>query len=513
MLDSTRPCNSKNRKANRYTKEELISMASKLPSPPKHIRKMTIDSLCALFSNAHSKKSSPISGCRVDHSRPCQAKSRKPNRYTKKELSELWKTQCSALSNAKPKTINEYCNQIRKIEGKGDKRTQPDSKLEPMNNVENKARLKIASFLEKLKLKKNQNKKTILTPHLRLNYNILNVSLPEIYKIPKRVSPKLLNLIKQIETNNISSGSIVLELDSGCGSEIPPLQNMDQLTALFNRNLTLSVFQKKYDAFVESQTAYIKSLSWIQQLIILGYTYGGDQMLNNLILEDSCDPWHVIPDDFDVSVDEPYCRYLSRYVYPLAIFLHLDVQASPDVSSFLKIYDWFVDYFNELLTELYKKIKGKKFHQNYATIFHFFVEHRNNFPSIILENYILRFKDELENIIKKAPKTNFQFWVYRGITKRDYVVIGSQKKHVFQNHAFMSTSINLCRTLYFKEGSCCIQQILVPKGVCCLLISLFSSFPNEGEILFAPKSWMYPLSQDYVSSNGRIDTRKFLIAN
>lgn len=533
MLDPTRPCNSKNRKPNRYTKDELITMASKLPSPPKNLKKMTIDALCTLLHSAEkpdavvSKKKT--SGCRLDLSRPCQSKSRKPTRYTKPELTNLWKTQCSSLSGAKPTTIDSFCTEIRKIQSLEKKKagikiarflhkkrkSKPTFDAQPLDQLKDDARLKIAKFMKRVAMKKKASS-ALLNPSMFLNLRYFNVSLPEVMRIPKKVSKNLLDKIRQIETDNIFYGNKIIEMKAGCDrEEIPHPEDLsaDNPNLLINRNLSIPDFRVKYEEWEASQREYIKSLSWVQKLLILGYTYGGDKMLNNLILKDRCDSWDIIPDDFDVSTHEPYCMYLSRVIYPLAIFLHLDVQSTPDPVSFVESYEWMGDYIKELLMGFYPQIKNKTFHQNYEKIFKFFVEQRNRFPSVVLENYIRRFQTELENIIRKAPKTPFQFWVYRGISKKDYVVIGSEKRHVFQNNAFMSSSINICRTILFTDEACCVQQILVPKGVQCLLISLFSSFPDENEVLFAPKCWLYPLGKDYISLNGKMDTRKFLIAS
>lgn len=250
-------------------------------------------------------------------------------------------------------------------------------------------------------------------------------------------------------------------------------------------------------------------------MILFFYTYGGDNMVNNFLLGQEIDSRNYIPEKDLSDVDTPYVRFLSSKIYPLSLFLYKDLVGCPQIKDLLMRHGMIPADFKAKVELLWKKVKTKSFHQAYQTLYFFFVENREDFPSVILKNYTQEFTNTLINILHRVPKTNIQFWVFRGISKKDYVVIGNEKRYVFTNKPFMSTSLDLCQSAYFKNqiSSCCIQQILVPKGVSCLFISLLSSFRYEKEILFPPNSYLFPISDDYLATNVNIETRKFTIAN
>lgn len=561
MIDPERPCDSKNRKKNRYTKEELMRIAASLSHPPSNLNKMTMDSLCAFLKRVPktphkpTPTSPPLNKCALED-RPCDSKSRKPNRYKKTELVRLWESSCQYLSSAqkKPKTIDDYCRAISQISVKSpalvvakkktptptpvkkarikiarfiSKKLKERKTLEttPFKNIQEKARLKIVRFIEKnwKKMEKTPIEREV--PHYkRFDFSLLDVHLPRPKRIPKQVSNTLKKLIGKFEKNNLDVGYNPQTISASC-YEGPRFyiedQNLQEHArdpkALINRNLTIDNFEL-IEIWAENQAQYMESLSWEDKIIVFCYTYGGDRMVNSLLLNQDISSTKVIPPK-TTDNNSPYARFLTCAIYPLALFLFLEAKSFKTAETFSNAHGPIPEYFRQRLISLWNEIQGGNknttFSQTYERIFHFYVDNRDVFPIEILMDYIIAFKNRLEHIIKNAPKTNVQFWLYRGISKKDYVVVGHHKRFVFQNVPFMSTSLNICKSSRFKDkgSNCCIQQILVPKGVACLFISMISSFPDEEEIVFSPGSYLYPLTDDFIATNIDVDTRKFLIAN
>lgn len=412
------------------------------------------------------------------------------------------KSQKKCLSNVKLR----YCNSLI---------------FEPISipSLEEDAKEKIGKFLKGVLIrKKNTSKPFSFYKFIKCNFFDVDLDPPK--RVPKVVSRKLITLIRDFEKNNLKKIEKHPFLDGSCSTSKINIQVINKnLVAdplsLFNRNLTIPMFRQELEELVKKQERFIDSLDWRQKICIFFYTYGGDKMVNNFLLGENIMSTQVIPEEDTEDTFTFYVRFMTTNIYPLTLFLYLDLIHCKKENDILNRHGKIREDIQNKLKDLWKKIKGKKFSQAYEPIFRFFVENRKMFPEEILKTYIQEFLAILEEILKKVPKTQSQFWVYRGIKKKDYVIIGKEKKYIFLNRSFMSTSLNLCMTGDFKDPqtNCCIQQILVPKGVSCLFISMISSFPDEQEILFPPRSFLYPISDDYVASNVDIQTRKFVIAN
>lgn len=512
--------------------------------------------LCSLFSNRLSptKKTPPLLNvqpvqktvkCILDKNRPCDSRSRKPNRYTKTELVDFWNTNCKTLSNEKPKTIDGYCKAIQNVtkqpskkpNGHGEKKkgtqapvqskqTLPVIQVQHLSALEENSKAKILRFLKRYRLKKKIEKIDFNDLNSDLNFSVFNVKImnDKFFRVaPTNITPELKDLLQNFEQNKFTTKEEKLSLIvEGCYEDEDRFRlyidnwerELKNPKSLVDRNITIRDI-KKLVAWSEQQKAYLQSLSTLDKMSVFCYTYGGDKIVNSLLRGDSPDPKEIIPNLVYNRTSAPYVRYVSKCVFPLAPFLYHDIIESKDVETFCSLYDWIPDHFAELMTELYKKVKGSRFSECYFDIFMFFVDNKHRLPALMLYSLVETFKNTLEKVVRNAPKTPLQFWVYRGIDQNDYVVVGDKKRYVFKNDLFMSTTLNLCHAGTFKNeyNNCCIQQILVPKGISCLMVLLLSFFPEEIEILFPPGAHLYPISPDFIASNTDTMTRKFLIAN
>ena len=130
MFDPSKPCGSKIRSKNRYTRQQLLALAKVL-----HIKghsTMDMDALCTAVRETSTTfdpvppvvvmttPSSPLlpatpskSLCLLDPHRPCGKNiSKKKNPYTVSELKALWMNECKDLpefKGRKPVTLADYC--------------------------------------------------------------------------------------------------------------------------------------------------------------------------------------------------------------------------------------------------------------------------------------------------------------------------------------------------------------------------------------------------------------------
>jgi len=133
-------------------------------------------------------------------------------------------------------------------------------------------------------------------------------------------------------------------------------------------------------------------------------------------------------------------------------------------------------------TNIFEKTKNKFFYckENYNLLLNIIIELKT---SIILEavNSYIKF---LSNIIKKAPKTTKEMFVYRRTNTQ--VLKHSDTSITFPN--FTSTSLAVEMTEEFGQDDCCLKMIIIPKNASVLAAIIFSANKDEYEILLNKKS-------------------------
>jgi serine/threonine protein kinase len=125
-FDRNKPCNSKNRKTNRYTKNDLIKLCDTCGI--QVTKKDTIDIMCKKLTTHFETRETDdkptgkkeTTGknvtCSFDETRPCDSKNRKKNRYTKAELYELC-DKCN-IPTTKKDTMDTMCKKLKKFNKK-----------------------------------------------------------------------------------------------------------------------------------------------------------------------------------------------------------------------------------------------------------------------------------------------------------------------------------------------------------------------------------------------------------
>lgn len=169
--------------------------------------------------------------------------------------------------------------------------------LEPLliRNVQQEAKTKIIRFLQSVLFKKKPpQKREVISYGKFFHCNFLKVEIPFPKRVPKKVSTKMLDLIKDFETNNVGVERDGVYLNNICDTRyIKITENSFKSSvynprSLINWNMTLSNFSN-IAFWVGEQERFIQSLDWEHKLIgnILSYSIFNPNICKN-------SPWMVL---------------------------------------------------------------------------------------------------------------------------------------------------------------------------------------------------------------------------
>jgi hypothetical protein len=171
------------------------------------------------------------------------------------------------------------------------------------------------------------------------------------------------------------------------------------------------------------------------------------------------------------------------------------------------IFRWVKNFFQDYNFDFYPKSAIEKPFKEYMEYF----EQPDSFERLsssekmsISKDLLDKFQKSLREIIKKAPETEEDFFVYKAVkpyenipVKRDNrfratldISLSIEDKITVSQKPFNSTTIN--PKLNFdqfldRKQKCCMLEIIIPKGINVLAISNYlHAFPFEKEILLLP---------------------------
>ena len=486
LLDPARACGTSG--PNKYSRAELLEIAKK--AGISTTTKMTMQDICYLIRNMQAKPSPvPIpspnpSKCLIDITRPCGIKG--ANKYTSKEIKELWKSECKDLpefKKIKPTTMKGYCSILHK--------RYDLLMLSAVAKVPEAIKKSLMKWLDSVKTKISKTKDNLHIP-LTNYYTGLgnNSTITHIMK----------NTLKtQVKYYNIHL--VPVNFDFGPTSSF----FITRPNYVYNKNV--ASFSPSSHAWVKAQNDYILGLSWEDKIRTLTYTYGGDKIANSYLLGNLSTP------DITTKLDE----YTYNKIFPLALDIYLDAQ------KFKTYNDWagsvFIDpgFIRPDTFSLFIKIKSSKYN---IDVYSDIIEVLHVYRTYMKEEYWIRlivaYVDGLTKVINNAPPAPKDgIFVYRGVTNSDYVK--TNKNNVFVNNSFMSTSIDLEVALGFKStahlNKCCLFVIQVLPGARCLLATPISYFDTEIEVLFAPGRHMFVTRSEKEAANVKLLVTHFALTN
>lgn len=233
--------------------------------------------------------------------------------------------------------------------------------------------------------------------------------------------------------------------------EKPKLEKIKIIINSLNDYLFKNFINKKYfnepildDEWFYEINNYIRSLSLKEKMTIVSFTNQSHNHIQKLLLKEDLERFYNKIRNWKKNLK--INGYLILF-FPLLEILGMDFENDLDIK-----YSCILNLLPELSNE------------------------------IINEALIILIKD-MNNIINQSPKTNNNFYLFRGI-KNDFI---SSKN--FKNYGFTSCSLNPFHVLkYMSAGECCIQRILIPKGSKLLFVGGLSVYKKEFEFLLLNNS-------------------------
>lgn len=210
-------------------------------------------------------------------------------------------------------------------------------------------------------------------------------------------------------------------------------------------------------AWRDSHKAYIYSSDRILK-IVRAYTFHGDRLANTYLrgvlsgLEDLMLSIRLSVDDIPIAY-QIYDNYdfLKKHGIPM-----------PEKASLMKDDKLDMDAIKELFIDQYKKLTN-----------HF-----------ILRRLLKSYTDDLQEIIKNAPRLGKTLYTYRGVKNEDFLEPGSLS---YVNRSFSSTSLSMDVSSKFTESyegyRCCLYMLEIDPSVPVLCIDSVSLVKGEYEVL------------------------------
>jgi hypothetical protein len=412
------------------------------------------------------RESNPIP-CLIKPDIPC-------NKYSLEQLDNFWQSQCKDLqqfAQQRPTTKKQYCSLLNQRLDK--------FLLKPVYNVP-------SSITKLIKKVDSKNTSSIAPKAGSSDITIKNLVLD-------RVSNE--RLFKDIYANTLEFKKYPFSLNSF-------------KQASYNKNLRY--FTQECFDWLKMQNEYLLRLPWDDKLRIIGYTHGGDKILNSYILGSL---------DY-TQIYSRFSDYRDDRIFPLAFDFFMDSYNYKSSDEWMysmipekkRTYELGVRFYN-VFDDLHPKQITFNW-QTYETIYRFVDAIRYKISEEAWERWIKSCIVGITQVINDAPSTpKSSFFVYRGVNDSSFLKFDSS--NVFTNDLFMSTSLKIDIAYGFKnpKSKCCVFEIKVNPNSKCLFISPMSYYPTEYEILFAPGQHLLKTKQAQVDSNDRMLITNFTLLN
>ena len=273
MLDPSRPCGSKTRSKNRYSREELLQIAKSLNI--KGYSTMDMDALCTALRAQKPLTTTPTASvpasvpasitpftqasaphstsalCLLDPHRPCGKNTgNKKNRYTLPELKALWNKECKDLpefKGRKPVTLADYCHLLKK--------RYTDIKFVAVKHLSDNTVKTIKTWLSKVYSRPIPQQETLF-----LESESYDVVLKNVVSTLEIFSGKVAGTIKR---------HFELRRQALAGSDFSIFKAKTDPHNIYNPNVG-SHFPRQW---LKEQKEYIFGLPWMNKIRVLCYSY------------------------------------------------------------------------------------------------------------------------------------------------------------------------------------------------------------------------------------------------
>ena len=248
----------------------------------------------------------------------------------------------------------------------------------------------------------------------------------------------------------------------------PPNPTYEEITWYedpYGRNDVYQKYHPNFDQeWINANDRYLQSLDKLDLLLLKGYTFHGDNIVN---------------------------AYLRRYVPAV------DQAARDKLAKFFRSYDQKAWSSGKVLSMLFPAFKAlHNIHTGSLTKDIDEIQRR----SWTLPEYVAATTwtvDRLQHLILNGPATTTEMVVHRGVRDNWWK---HSKRNAFVQDGFMSTT--LARGLAFKdeETSCCLKKIILPPGTHGLFLEGLTSVTGELEVLLPHSSAFSILNEEMMYS-------------
>jgi hypothetical protein len=353
----------------------------------------------------------------------------------------------------------------------------PSSQYLPYPNKKNATDLDVLKFKdtkihERLLEKLEKSRKQIIKDndiYINKEHELLCYYNNKLIELKKKI--KILN--KHIEISykdNILVNNSELEtfIEKRKGGDIAVL---DYKITLYRYNIKYNEYNKKFinkiqeyidekslNKFIEKQNSFIESLNIRDIYNLKYYTYRGDIYLNYYIDNGGIFDTQVILDNGRGIVDDDsdLCYYFFQ----------------------------FLDYFKA------NNYKGQKVNVDDDMLFIKFIKDNYlDFNSDIYKFVFDLYINELKELFKKAPKTDNELVLYRGINE-NYILHNAKRGYYTTNH-FSSTSLLPEFAYNYTKKKNIMLKIIVEKGVPLIFVEGITLAKGDFEVIMPIHSKLY----------------------
>lgn len=514
-----KPCGSKVKGHNRYSRKELEIVAEKCGV--KDIKKKTMDILCKELATVKQKsKQKPIKIIIKKGEIPKHktiTKQKQPIVVQQKNVQSLKKKCSNTSKNAfKPNYVCEN-GKWKKIKG-----AKPFFWRHELQKLDDE-KLKQVAKSHNIKDIDKKNRSVLLKQILDTQYPLVqNTTIKNKY-VQKFKKVLLLKAKKNLP--KLSSTTVKVNFPATQGyhhfilSKIlnsHSIHYQDKRELAINGQKDLSKLNnvvsndvigiQNNQKWVDKQIEYQKKLSFQDQLILLSYTYAGDRLIHNYIEKSFDESTLFVKDSYSTMLFPlyiPFIMYMSKHKnnFKPDLFKRLYIQSeaqtliSPD-----EIKKRFFEYGDRISFKSYNHILNSIFRTRILN---------NDFYNELFKIY----HERLSSLILNSPPLEETLIVYKGLKDMDF--IDFKKNNIFTNRRYISTSYLVASATHASfintATSCCLQKITLLKRTKCLYV--YFSYYNEYEILLPPDRHLYRTSAEYKPKHKNLKTINLLVAN
>jgi hypothetical protein len=214
---------------------------------------------------------------------------------------------------------------------------------------------------------------------------------------------------------------------------------------------------------------YLENLSLFEKLIVMGYTYNGDEYANFYLQGRTIELKKYINDKIymnEINNRKLFPLYATAKSIIKSEYRNIDLYFIP--GKMIKYVQDFTSAINDMI-----KYSDDMFYYTLLDIADCFS------VDFWIKNVAL-FCNSLDKIIKNSPPIEKKMIVFRGAKDKYWK---KENSDLYQNNTFMSTSFNIKVPFDFSEGDCCYKKIILNPGMRVLFIDPLSQIPQENEIL------------------------------